>query len=181
MSDLTPATSTPETLTPETPAATTDVEYLEVSAVPTIVVRRTDYPLAEMGALMDSTFSALFPVLGERGITPVGAPFSLHTRIPSDTADLEVGIPVSAPLGEPVTVGDVELIDSELPAGPVAHITHVGSYDGLGEAWGTFMGTIAGSGRAPAFPFWEVYTTEPSPTADPATMHTDLWTGVTGP
>lgn len=159
----------------------TEPTVTQADAVPTVVVKRTDYPLSEMASLFDSTFSALVPALAERGITPTGAAFSLHTRMPSATADLEVGLPVSAPLGAPVTVGEITLEDSELPAGTVAHTSHVGGYDGLGEAWGSFMQEIAASGRAPAFPFWEVYTTEPRPDMDPATLQTDLYSLVTEP
>lgn len=159
----------------------TEPTYTQAAAIPTVVVKRTDFPLAEMGALFDSTFGAMFPALAERGITPTGAAFSLHHRMPSDTTDLEVGLPVSAPLGERVTVGGVTLEDSELPAGSVAHVTYVGGYEGIGDAWGQFMGAIVASGRAPVFPFWEVYTTQPTPDLDPATLHTDLYSRVTEP
>ena len=159
----------------------TEPKFSQAAAVPTVVVKRTDYPLADMASLFDSTFSALVPVLAERGITPTGAAFSLHTRMPSDTADLEVGLPVSSPLGAPVTIGDVTFEDSEIPAGTVAHSTHVGGYDGLSDAWGAFMGAIVASGRAPVFPFWEVYPTEPTPDMDPATLRTDLYSLVTEP
>ena len=71
------------------------------------------------------------------------------------------------------------LTASELPAGTIARTTYVGGYDGLGAAWGAFLGEIGASGRAPDVPFWEVYVTEPSPDADPATMRTDLFTRVT--
>ena len=42
------------------------------------------------------------------------------------------------------------------------------------------MGGIVAADKAPAFPFWEVYVTEPSPDMDPATLRTDLVTLVTG-
>lgn len=160
-------------------APATGVEFVEAQAVPTVVVRATDYPLEQMPALFDSTFGAVFPALAQRGIAPAGIPFSLHHRIPDATADLEVGVPVAARLGEPITVGDVVLTPSELPAGEIARSSYVGTYEGLGEAWGAFMGAVAATGRAPAFPFWEVYVTEPSPQADPTTMRTDLYTRVT--
>ena len=73
----------------DTPTPATAVEYVEVSAVPTVVVRARDYPMDQMPALFDSTFSAMFPALAQRGIAPAGPPFSLHHRIPDATADLE--------------------------------------------------------------------------------------------
>lgn len=153
-----------------------NIEYVEQSVTPTVVVKATDFPLGEMGQLFDAVFGAVFPVLEERGIAPAGPAFSLHTRIPSDTADLEVGLPIQETFGEPVPLGDFQLQASEIPAGRTARTTYVGSYDGLGEAWGAFMEAVVEAGNQPAFPFWEIYVTEPSPEADPATMRTDLVT-----
>lgn len=157
-----------------------EIEFFEASEVPTVVVRRTDYPLSEMATLFDSTFGALFPALAEAGIQPAGIPFSLHTRMPTDTVDIEVGIPVSSALPAPLERGDVLLEPSTQPAGTAARTAHIGGYEGLGDAWGAFMGGIVAAGKAPAFPFWEVYVTEPSPDMDPATLRTDLVTLVTG-
>ena len=38
------------------------------------------------------------------------------------------------------------------------------------------MAAVIADGREPAFPFWEVYVTEPTPDADPASLRTDLFT-----
>ena len=37
------------------------------------------------------------------------------------------------------------------------------------------MASVVAAGRAPAFPFWEVYVTEPTPDVDPGSMRTDLF------
>ena len=160
----------------DTRATPPPIEFAEVEAVPTVVVAARDYPMGELPTLFDSTFRVLFPALAERGIAPAGAAFSLYHRSPGATADLEVGIPVATALTEPITVGDVVLTPSTLPAGSVATASHLGSYDGLGDAWGNFMAAIVASGRAPSLPFWEVYVTEPRPDMDPATLRTDLVT-----
>jgi effector-binding domain-containing protein len=84
---------------------------------------------------------------------------------------------VDRPLTDAMTSNDgLTLSPSRLPAGRIAIISHLGSYDGLGDAWGRFMQAVADSGNQPALPFWEIYVTEPSPEADPATMRTDLVT-----
>lgn len=162
------------------PSTRDEVEYTDATARPTVVAREPDYPMASLTTLFDSTFSALFPALAERGITPVGAPFALYHRAPDTTVDIEVGIPVESALPEPITVGDVVLSPSTLPAGTVASTSYVGPYDGLGEAWGAFMRAIGDAGRNPALPFWEVYVTEPDPDMDPSTLRTDLFILVTG-
>ena len=101
-------------------------------------------------------------------------------------ADLEIGFPLAEPLpdgvgGEAEGSGGMRVVASELPAGQVAATSHLGSYDGLGEAWQEFMGEIGSLGRAPASPFWESYVTEPSPDIDPATLRTDLFCPVRTP
>lgn len=149
-----------------------------VETVPTAVVRATDYPMAEMSTLFDQAFQALFPALAAAGISPVGPPFSLHHRMPTDTSDLEVGIPIDRPLDAPIEAGGVRIEPSSLPAGDVATRSYLGGYEGLGEAWGAFMTSVVEAGRAPAFPFWEVYVTEPTPDIDPATLRTDLYTAL---
>lgn len=153
----------------------TEVTYLEVPEVPTVVSSFTDYPLAQMATAFDSTFTALFPALGAQSVQPAGPAFSLHTRMPSDTVDFEIGIPVDRALTAAVsTESGVTLRPSRLPAGRVAVVSHLGSFDGLGEAWGTFMQAVADAGHEPVLPLWEIYVTEPTPDMDPATLRTDL-------
>jgi effector-binding domain-containing protein len=154
-----------------------ELTVLDAPEVPTVVNVARDYPMDRMAEIFDSTFSALFPALGEQGIQPVGPAFALHTRMPTDTVDFEVGVPVDRPLPGARTAGPgPTLSPSRLPGGRIAVISHLGPYDGLGEAWSRFMQAVADSGHQPALPFWEVYVTEPSPDADPSTMRTDLVT-----
>ncbi|WP_231750417.1 MULTISPECIES: GyrI-like domain-containing protein [unclassified Dietzia] len=160
------------------------VRLISAPAVPTAVVRATAVPMATIAQFFDTAFPALFAA----DVRPAGAAFALYTRIaeePEPHADLEVGFPLAEPLpdqhaGEPEE-GAMRVVASELPAGEVAATSHLGSYDGLGEAWQEFMGEIGSLGRAPATPFWESYVTEPSPDIDPATLRTDLFCPVRTP
>lgn len=145
--------------------------------VHTAVVSRTDFPMHEMPSLMDGTFSHLVPALEEVGIAPIGPAFSLHRRMPVDTADLEVGFPVDGHLTQTLALpSGFEVRASVLPAGRVAAASHVGGYDGLAEAWGAFTAQLGEAGEQMAFPFWEFYVTAPTPDIDPATLRTDLFT-----
>lgn len=170
--------SSPAMPSPYTPAEPLDsCTVLEVPEIPTAVVVRRDYPMYEMPSLMDGTFSHLGAALAEAGVSPIGAAVSLHHRRPVDTADLEVGFPIDRPLPGPITLPNgFEVVASVLPAGRAAMISHVGGYDGLAEAWGAFTEAVGDSGEQMTYPFWELYVTEPSPQADPATMRTDLVT-----
>ena len=152
------------------------IELLDAPAAPTVVARAEGLPMSRIRELFDSTFSALFPALAERGIRPVGPAFSLYRRMPSETVDVEVGIPVASALDAEIrTASGVVLVPSALPAGRVARATHLGSYDGLADAWGSLMTGLADKGVAPGLPFWEIYVTEPTPDATPADMRTDLY------
>lgn len=157
----------------------TELEFVDTAEVTTAVVKAAGYPMAELRTLFDTAFSGLFPVLGQRGVHPAGPAFALYHRAPDDTVDIEVGVPIEADLGEPAELdGDFVVEQSRIPAGRVAAISHLGGYEGLGQAWDDFMAAVGSSGATPQLPFWEVYVTEPSPEADPATMRTDLFTFV---
>lgn len=151
------------------------VTYLDAEEFPTVVHLAQDQPMAQMGSAFDATFAELFPFLGAQGLRPIGPAFSLHHRMPTETADFEIGIPVDKPLAEAhETASGVSLIPSTLPAGKVAVLSHIGDYDGLADAWETFLNEIGEAGHRPTLPFWEVYVSEPRPDADPATLRTDL-------
>lgn len=165
------------------------IRLLRAPAVPTAVVRVTGVPMSELTGVFDSVFGTVLPRAFEAGLAPAGPPIALYTAAiegPDSVVDLEIGFPLRAPLAEQVGAESIEadgrqLVASELPAGEIAVISHVGSYDDLGQAWGDFMGEIAAMGRAPGLPFWESYVTEPSPDMDPATLRTDLFCAVRTP
>lgn len=127
-----------------------------------------------MPAIFDETFAALVPALAEAGVQIAGPAISLHHRMPGATMTFEAGFPVAAPLDGQLEAGGITFLPSSMPATQVATVSHLGGYDGLGDAWGRLMQQVAADGHQPALPFWEVYVTEPSPDLDPATLRTDL-------
>lgn len=154
-----------------------DVLVTEVPEVPTAVVSRQSFPTAEMSSLMDACFSHLFPALAGAGVTPIGPAFALHRRMPVDTADVEIGVPIDRPLPETLTLpSGLEVSASVLPAGRAAAISHIGGYDALAEKWGEFTELVGDAGEQMTYPFWELYVTPPTPQTDPATLRTDLFT-----
>lgn len=165
------------------------VRLLRAPAVPTAVVRVTGVPMSGLAEVFDSVFGTVFPRAFAAGLAPAGPPVALYTAAiegPDSVVDLEIGFPLGAPLSdqvgaEPVEVDGRRVVASELPAGEVAVVSHVGPYDDLGGAWAALMGEIAGAGRAPGVPFWESYVTEPSPDSDPASLRTDLFCVVRTP
>ena len=94
------------------------LELVDTAEVTTAVVTATGYPMAELRTLFDTAFSGLFPVLGQRGVHPAGPAFALYHRMPDDTVDIEVGVPIEVDLGEPAELED-EISTAE-EAGPRA-------------------------------------------------------------
>lgn len=171
----------------ELPALYTSSEPLSfgvheaVPSVHTAVVARTDMPMYTMATLMDGAFAHLAELLTTAGSPPAGGALALHHRMPVDTADVEVGFPVAEPLAEPILKESGHRVTaSTLPSGRVAAVSHLGGYDGLADAWGAFIEQIGEAGEQMAFPFWEIYVTEPSPGAYPASLRTDLFTVLAG-
>lgn len=159
------------------------VRLLRAPVVPTVVVRAGDVAMSTISELFDAAFGTVFPAAFAHGLTPAGPAFALYTRLTDGAdpvADVEIGFPLGGPLleqidDEPVEGDGLRVVASVLPAADVAVTTHLGGYDGLGQAWGEFLGQIGAMGRAPGTPFWETYVTEPSPDMDPADLRTDLY------
>ncbi|WP_282070468.1 GyrI-like domain-containing protein [Janibacter hoylei] len=150
------------------------VSYLVTQQIPTVVRLAQDVAPDGMPAIFDETFAALVPALAEAGVQIAGPAISLHHRMPGATMTFEAGFPVAAPLDGQLEAGGITFLPSSMPATQVATVSHLGGYDGLGDAWGRLMQQVAADGHQPALPFWEVYVTEPSPDMDPATLRTDL-------
>lgn len=169
-------------VSPSPPCAQQPLTGIETMAHPLVhlaVVRRTDYPMAQLPALMDGVFSHLPQALAQQGVQISGPALSQHARMPSDTCDLEVGFPVTQLLTESfVLPNGFEVVPGTLPAAPVAMTSHVGPYEELGRAWGAFIERLHADGLQPDVPFWEIYVTAPEPGADPANLRTDLATSL---
>ncbi|GAB2536757.1 GyrI-like domain-containing protein [Brachybacterium huguangmaarense] len=142
-------------------------------------MRAPDQRMNEMSSLFDAAFWRLPGAIAAAGLTIAGPALALYRSMPGETVDLEAGFPVVGDAEGPFHLGDgLEAVVSELPAGRCATVSHLGGYDGLGEAWQRFMGDVAARGEHPSLPFWGIYVTEPRPDMDPATLRTDLVTAL---
>lgn len=155
----------------------TSLEVFEAQQVPTLVLKVHGQPMDRMPEVFDTAFRAIFPAMAQHGLTPSGPAFALYHRAPDETADFEVGMPLTEPSESVIEAADgVRLEPSWLPGGRAARISHLGGFDQLSTAWAGFMGQVAVAGETPELPFWEVYVTEPSPEMDPVDLRTDLFT-----
>ena len=143
-------------------------QITQTSAQSAAIIRLT-IPREEMPHVMGPAIGELMATIAAQGIAPVGPLFSHHLTMPSDIFDFEVGVPVAAPVS---ATGRVQ--PGQLPAVKVARTVYRGGYEGLGSAWGEFMGWIADNGHTPAPNLWECYVAGPESSPDPADWRTEL-------
>ncbi|MEU4674563.1 GyrI-like domain-containing protein [Amycolatopsis sp. NPDC023774] len=120
--------------------------------------------------------------LGERGVTPAGAPFFRYLVLGPGMSSLtvEAGVPVAAP----VELGE-DYVDDVVPGGKYVKATHRGAPDGLAAAaaevleWGAAEGVRWDRSQAADGEHWtgrlEVYRTDPRVEPDATKWETDLY------
>lgn len=143
-------------------------QITQTSAQSAAIIRLT-IPREEMRSVMGPAIGELMATIAAQGIAPVGPLFSHHLTMPSDVFDFEVGVPVAAPVN---AAGRVQ--PGQLPAVKVARTVYHGGYEGLGSAWGEFMGWIAENGHTPGPNLWECYVAGPESSPNPADWRTEL-------
>lgn len=144
----------------------TQLERVVLPPVPTAVVRRSGVTMAGIREAFDAGFS----LLGASGVTPCGPAFAVYRGDPAGVFDVEIGFPVTGSVEDGAGVEA-----ASLPSGPALALSHVGGYDGLAGAWGRLTAAVADGGRSVGRELIEVYVTQPTPEADPATLRTDLF------
>ena len=126
---------------------------------------RTTTSTARLSEVQGESLASLIASMQRRGIEPAGPPFVRYHSFDEHEADLETGIPVSAPQAAD---GPIEPI--ELPGGNVIVLWHVGSHERLGEAYVRLQLSLGEHDRQPIGPPWEVYSwIDPASVPDPAT------------
>jgi effector-binding domain-containing protein len=146
----------------EKPRVTTSAARL------TAVVRLT-VPRAEIRNVMRPALQEVVAAVTAQGVGPAGPWFTHHLRMDPAVFDVEVCVPVTAPIAPAGRVSP-----SELAAATVARAIYRGGYDGLEAAWGEFQAWIAAQGHRTRADLWEVYVAGPESGPDPATWRTEL-------
>jgi len=126
-------------------------------------------PREEIQSVMGPGLSELMAAIAAQGIKPTGPWFTHHLKLVPDYWDFEICVPVSAPV---LAAGRVR--PSQWPAMKVARTVYYGSYEGLANAWGEFLGWISANGHTPAPDLYECYLAGPESGPDPADWRTEL-------
>ena len=139
----------------------------EREPVPVLSIRRT-VEVARLTEAQGERLQDLWSFIRRRGVQPAGPPFVRYHTFGETETDLEVGIPVRQ-----AVLGEGEVADGALPGGTAITTWHIGSHDGLGDAYARLAAWVEEHGREADGAAWEVYTwidpgLEPDPSAWPA-------------
>ena len=156
-----------------------DARIVELPPAPTVAVR-VQQPFADLdiGALFDIHIPNIADRLSDLGGTAAGAPYARYHEFGPERADIELGIPVAAPVANLRPIADGapgEACNAELPGGEVAAAVHQGSYNGLADAYRQLREWIASQGRRDGAGPWESYVTDPTEVSDPSQLRTEIF------
>jgi AraC family transcriptional regulator len=125
----------------------------------TVLARRTDVRLTDIGPVISSSFGQVYGYLGTHEVVPTEAPFVIYHGMPGPL-DTPFEIEICAPIPRPIDPPEGWTL-TELPAGMFASIVHIGPYQSLGAAYDELEAWIAEHGYAISGPPREVYLSEP--------------------
>lgn len=152
---------------------------VELPSQRTIAVR-VQQPMAalDLRSLFDRYMPAISASLAANGLTPQGPSFARYHAYGPDIVDVEMGLPVAAPLPgiRPLqAVGSGQIGTSELPGGSAAMLIHSGSYRTLAKAYDVLHDWIGTQGRHEAPGPWEVYVVAPGAVLKTSDLRTHVY------
>ena len=111
-----------------------EAQVIERTAQPYVAIRE-HVTMETIGKVLPGLHPRVFAWLGERGISPAGAPFWKYNVIDmSRELEVEVGVPVAVPAG-----GDDQVLGGTLPPGRYATVSYTGHPDGLVDATASLL------------------------------------------
>ncbi|MEH2493898.1 effector-binding domain-containing protein [Bradyrhizobium sp. AZCC 1678] len=126
-------------------------------------------PREDIHKVMGPGLAELKAVVTVQNVAIVGPWFTHHLRNPGEVFDFEICLPVATPVA-PVN----RVKPGQWSAMKIVQTTYHGGYEGLGSAWGEFMGTIKAAGHRTADGLYESYDVGPEASTDPSAWRTVL-------
>ncbi|MGH8052018.1 MAG: GyrI-like domain-containing protein [Arenimonas sp.] len=147
-----------------------DTPHITDSTAQLVAYIHLTIPRDEIRHVMGPGISEVLSVVKAQDIGPVGPWFTHHLKMTAEEFDFEICVPVSSAVTPTGRVQAGELVARK----QVARTVYRGSYEGMGEAWGKFMGWIETNGHRPAPDLWEVYRAGPESSTDSSQWQTEL-------
>lgn len=124
---------------------------------------RTRTSVAALPGVMGQAWGEIYGYLGELGVRPAGASFTIYhdPEFKEEDIDVEIGVPV-----EEAIPPRGRIAAGELPAGAIAYTLHLGAYAGIGGAYRALASWIQSHGHEFAGAPREVYLTDPAQTRE---------------
>ncbi len=126
------------------------------------VAIRESHPIEELPTFFTGAFPELAAFMQARGATPAGPPFARYFDVGEDGADVEVVIPVAAPVE-----GEGRIHPVHLPAGRAVQSLHAGPYEAIMPVYHSIEQWLEENHKAPADAIREVYVHGPDETGAP--------------
>jgi effector-binding domain-containing protein len=118
---------------------------------------------------MGPGLAELKAAVAAQNIAVVGPWFTHHVSNPGEVFDFEICLPVERPVAPADRVKP-----GQWPAMNIVQTTYHGGYEGLGSAWGEFIGMIRAAGHKTVDGLYECYAVGPEASTDPKAWRTVL-------
>lgn len=145
-----------------------DYEIVRQTETPTVGIRRV-VPMNEMQNFFSDAYERLFHEIGEKGLTVTGPPYGRYRGEPSDTFDVEAGVPIAQP-----TTSHDDIVAGHLPAVEAVQFVHIGPYDTLRQSYESIAAWMAQNDIVPGAEMWEQYLSDPMAEPDPSKWETKI-------
>jgi effector-binding domain-containing protein len=146
-----------------------DTPHIVHTGAQLTAVIRLRIPRDQIQVVMGPGIQELFSTVAGQGVAITGPWFSHHFRMDPGVFDFEIGVPVGSPVA-----ASGRVMPASLPAQKVVRTIYTGGYEGLGSAWGEFLGLIAAGGHVVADDLVESYLAGPESGPDSSAYRTQL-------
>src|SRR5689334_15612924 len=126
-------------------------------------------PREEIRHVMGPGLAELKVAVAAQNVAVTGPWFTHHFRNPGEVFDFEICLPVAAPVAQ---AGRMK--PGQWSAMKIAQTTYHGGFEGLGNAWGEFIGIIKAAGHKTADGLYESYSVGPEMSPDSSAWRTVL-------
>ncbi len=123
----------------------------------------------EIRNVMGPGLAELRTVVAAQKVAVTGPWFTHHFRNPGEVFDFEICLPVATSVAPADRVKP-----GQWSAMTIVQTTHHGGFEGLGNAWGEFIGVIKSAGHKTADGLYESYAVGPERSSDPSAWRTVL-------